>query len=40
VPRAGLHPWAAGETDPRSAVGTTSLAGVLGAKAAIDACSR
>jgi aminobenzoyl-glutamate utilization protein B len=36
APRAGLHPWAAGHTDPHSALGTTALAGVLAAKAAIE----
>src|SRR5271167_3875979 len=36
APRAGLHPWAAGHTDPHSALGTTSLAGVLAAKATIE----
>jgi metal-dependent amidase/aminoacylase/carboxypeptidase family protein len=36
APRAGLHPWAAGHTDPHSALGTTSLAGVLAAKAAME----
>jgi aminobenzoyl-glutamate utilization protein B len=36
APRPGLHPWAAGHTDPHSALGTTALAGVLGAKAAME----
>ncbi|HEX5502127.1 MAG TPA: M20/M25/M40 family metallo-hydrolase [Thermomicrobiales bacterium] len=36
APRAGLHPWAAGHTDPHSMLGTTALAGVLGAKAAME----
>ncbi len=36
APRAGLHPWAAGHTDPHSALGTAALAGVLGAKAAME----
>jgi len=36
APRAGLHPWAAGHTDPHSALGTTALAGVLAAKAAME----
>ena len=36
APRAGLHPWAAGHTDPHSALGTTSLAGVLAAKATME----
>ena len=31
APREGLHPWAAGHTDPHSALGTTALAGVLAA---------
>src|SRR3984893_3099724 len=31
-----LHPWAAGHTDPHSALGTTSLAGVLAAKATME----
>jgi len=35
-PRAGLHPWAAGHTDPHSALGTTALAGVLAAKATME----
>ncbi len=36
APRAGLHPWAAGHTDPHSALGTTALAGVLAAKATME----
>ena len=36
APRAGLHPWAAGHTDPHSALGTTALAGVLVAKSAME----
>ncbi|MEM3006138.1 MAG: amidohydrolase, partial [Candidatus Bathyarchaeia archaeon] len=32
APRDGLHPWAAGHTDPHSALGVASLAGVLAAK--------
>ncbi len=36
APRPGLHPWAAGHTDPHSALGTTALAGVLAAKAAME----
>jgi aminobenzoyl-glutamate utilization protein B len=36
APRARLHPWAAGHTDPHSALGTTSLAGVLEAKATME----
>ncbi len=35
-PRAGLHPWAAGHTDPHSALGTTALAGALAAKATLE----
>src|SRR5215813_10055798 len=30
APRVGLHPWAAGHTDPHSALGTTTLAGAGG----------
>jgi aminobenzoyl-glutamate utilization protein B len=36
APRAGLHPWAAGHTDPHSALGVAALAGVLAAKAAME----
>src|SRR5713101_3246274 len=36
APRAGLHPWAAGHTDPHSALGTTALAGILATKAAME----
>lgn len=36
APRQGLHPWAAGHTDPHSALGTTALAGVLAAKATME----
>lgn len=36
APRTGLHPWAAGHTDPHSSLGVAALAGVLGAKSAID----
>lgn len=36
APREGLHPWAAGHTDPHSMLGTTALAGVLGAKTAME----
>ena len=36
APRVGLHPWAAGHTDPHSALGTTTLAGVLAAKATME----
>jgi aminobenzoyl-glutamate utilization protein B len=35
-PRPGLHPWAAGHTDPHSSLGTTALVGVLAAKAAME----
>ncbi len=34
-PRDGLHPWAAGHTDPHSALGVAALAGVLAAKEAM-----
>lgn len=36
APRPGLHPWAAGHTDPHSMLGVAGLAGVLGAKAAME----
>jgi len=36
APREGLHPWAAGHTDPHSALGTTALAGILAAKSAME----
>ena len=36
APREGLHPWAAGHTDPHSMLGVGGLAGVLGAKAALE----
>lgn len=32
VPREGFHPWAAGHTDPHSALGVGALAGILAAK--------
>src|SRR5262252_2803898 len=35
-PRKGLHPWAAGHTDPHSSLGVSALAGVLAAKAAME----
>src|SRR5262249_32347657 len=35
-PRQGMHPWAAGHTDPHCQLGTTALAGVLAAKAAMQ----
>ncbi len=34
--RPGLHPWAAGHTDPHSSLGTTALIGVLAAKATMQ----
>jgi aminobenzoyl-glutamate utilization protein B len=37
APREGLHPYAAGHTDPHSVLGTASLAAMLGAKAALAA---
>ncbi len=36
APREGLHPWAAGHTDPHSSLGTTALAGILATKAAMQ----
>ncbi|HEV7263544.1 MAG TPA: amidohydrolase [Falsiroseomonas sp.] len=36
APREGLHPYAAGHTDPHSVLGTAALAAVLGAKAALQ----
>jgi aminobenzoyl-glutamate utilization protein B len=36
APREGLHPWAAGHTDPHSALGVAALAGILAAKAALE----
>jgi aminobenzoyl-glutamate utilization protein B len=36
TPRDGTHRWAAGHTDPHSALGIGALAGVLGAKAAME----
>jgi aminobenzoyl-glutamate utilization protein B len=35
-PRAGVHPWAAGHTDPHSSLGIGALAGVLAAKHAME----
>lgn len=35
-PRPGLHPWAAGHTDPHSSLGTTALVGVLATKAVME----
>lgn len=37
APRAGLHPYTAGHTDPHSVLGTAALAAVLAAKAAMVA---
>ncbi len=37
APRQGLHPYAAGHTDPHSVLGTAALAAVLAAKAAMTA---
>lgn len=36
APREGLHPWAAGHTDPHSSLGVAALMGVLGVKAALE----
>jgi len=36
APREGLHPYAAGHTDPHSALGVAALTGVLAAKAAMQ----
>jgi len=36
APRAGLHPHAAGHTDPHSMLGTACLAGLLATKAAME----
>ena len=36
APREGLHPYAAGHTDPHSMLGVGALAGVLAAKAAME----
>jgi aminobenzoyl-glutamate utilization protein B len=36
APRPGLHPWAAGHTDPHSSLGTAALIGVLAAKATLE----
>lgn len=35
APRDGIHPWAAGHTDPHSALGVGALAGILAAKSAM-----
>jgi len=37
APREGLHPWAAGHTDPHSSLGTAALTGILATKAAMQA---
>jgi len=37
APRAGLHPYAAGHTDPHSVLGTASLTAMLATKAAFEA---
>jgi aminobenzoyl-glutamate utilization protein B len=36
APREGLHPWAAGHTDPHSMLGTATLTGALATKAAVE----
>ena len=36
APRPGLHPWAAGHTDPHSSLGTTALLGVFATKATMQ----
>jgi aminobenzoyl-glutamate utilization protein B len=36
APREGLHPYAAGHTDPHSVLGTASLGAMLGARAAMQ----
>ena len=36
APRAGLHPYAAGHTDPHSMLGTAALAAMLGTRAAFE----
>ncbi len=36
APREGLHPWAAGHTDPHSSLGVSALMGMLGAKTVIE----
>jgi aminobenzoyl-glutamate utilization protein B len=37
APRAGLHPYAAGHTDPHSMLGTAALAAILATRAALEA---
>lgn len=39
-PRAGMHPYAAGHTDPHSSLGTAALTSVLAAKAALSASGK
>jgi aminobenzoyl-glutamate utilization protein B len=36
APREGLHPWAAGHTDPHSMLGTAGLTGMLAAKVTME----
>jgi len=36
APRDGSHPWAAGHTDPHSALGVAALTGILAAKEAME----
>ncbi|MFQ6029580.1 MAG: amidohydrolase [Dehalococcoidia bacterium] len=36
APREGLHPWAAGHTDPHSSLGVAALMGILAAKAVME----
>ncbi len=36
APREGLHPWAAGHTDPHSSLGVAALMGILAAKEAME----
>lgn len=36
APRDGFHPWAAGHTDPHSALGVAALSGILAAKEAME----
>ncbi|MGH7919536.1 MAG: amidohydrolase [Candidatus Dormibacteraceae bacterium] len=36
APREGLHPWAAGHTDPHSMLGVAALTGALATKAAME----
>jgi aminobenzoyl-glutamate utilization protein B len=39
APREGLHPWAAGHTDPHSMLGVAGLSGFLAAKSAMEKSS-